>query len=83
MAATAVKDNWKPTSNSQQGLYNSIQKAVTISVFADNGFSVCSDDSAKIENITTERTTEGDSPVRKANPHRSDTIIKSSKGFKL
>ena len=53
-----------------------------ISVLADRGFSVCRQDKARMENMTTERTTEGESPVRNANPHKSKIMTKSRMGFR-
>lgn len=76
MAVTAQNESWKPTSNSQTGRQRSIKKATAESVFKEKFFRRLSPDKANKENINTERTTEADSPVKKANPQRNAMINK-------
>ena len=64
MEATARKESWKPTSNNHAGLQNSINHAAAANVFRDSGWRPTISAIAKIENILTERTTEGESPVK-------------------
>ena len=81
IAATATKESWKPTSYNQTGLYNNIRNAADSSVFIDQTFSDCRPANAHNENIITDLTTEADNPVKKAKPHKNNTISNSSIGF--
>ena len=69
MEATARKESWKPTSNNHAGLQNNINHAAAANVFKDSGWRPTISAIAKIENILTERTTDGESPVKKAKVH--------------
>ena len=51
------------------GLQNNINHAAAANVFKDSGWRPTISAIAKIENILTERTTEGESPVKKAKAH--------------
>ena len=55
--------------NNQAGLPSNITHAVAASVFKDNDRPPNRSAIVKIENILTERTTDGDSPVKKAKDH--------------
>ena len=81
IAATAENDIWKPTSNSQHGRQHSIRNAATISASIVNTFSVRSPTTTNSEHISTARTTDDESPVRKANAHNSPTATSDRKGF--
>ena len=81
MEATATKDNWKPTSNNHIGWTSSMKKAVAASVLTETAFSCCRWERVRMENMQTERTTEGDSPVRNAKPHRRRTMKVSNGSF--
>ena len=76
IAATAQNESWKPTSNNQDGRQSNIKKAAIRRVFSEK--LVRPDNPAKVnrENITTDRTTEADSPVKKAKAQRDKRISK-------
>lgn len=82
MEVTAAKESWKPTSNSHIGWMISMKKAVAASVLAEMDFSGWRWDKVSMENMQTERTTEGDNPVRKANPHKRMMIRANDGSFK-
>ena len=62
-------------------MHSSIRKAVAASVFRVSGFSGCKPANANKENMTTDRTTEEDNPVKKAKLTKKKTRSKSNKGF--
>ena len=59
----------KQNKRSHAGLQNNINHAATANVFKDKGSRPTISAIVKIENILTERTTDGESPVKKAKVH--------------